>query len=430
MALPAQIAVSFDYSSGATFGINGFVIGDAKYGILGTSTLGDSELPIPVIDLTPNVYQIAIRRGRNIQRDTYEAGTCTVRVLDPDSNFNPQNVNSIYYPYLTPLRKVRVSGTTAEFEYFLFSGYVTDYKYTYPKGEEIGYVDIICSDAFRLFQMANITSVTDSGAGQTTGTRIGKILDQVGFPTDMRTIATGANTCVVDPGTARTSLAAIQNAEFSETGAFYMDASGTAVFKSRAEVMASLAAYRFQFDQDGIGMPYQDIQFAFDDKLIINECSFTRVGGSVQTAFNQDSIDKYFPHSIAQDNLVAETDAIVLDIAREYVGTRQATTIRIDSITVDCLAYPAGVATIMGLDYFTNLRIINNQPGGSVIDKTLQFQGVAWDITPNKMTAVITTLEPIAEAFIIESPRYGIIGESMLGYQENINGNRTTSSYG
>jgi len=42
MALPAQIAVSFDFTNGATFGYNGFVIGDPKYGILGTNTLGDS----------------------------------------------------------------------------------------------------------------------------------------------------------------------------------------------------------------------------------------------------------------------------------------------------------------------------------------------------------------------------------------------------
>jgi len=113
MALPAAISVSFDYSAGATFGYNGFVIGDSKYGILGTNTLGTSSLPEPVIDLTPNVYHISITRGRNIQRDTYEVGTAVIRVLDPLSYFNPQNTASPYYGYLAPLRKIRVSATTA-----------------------------------------------------------------------------------------------------------------------------------------------------------------------------------------------------------------------------------------------------------------------------------------------------------------------------
>jgi hypothetical protein len=415
MALPAQIAVSFDFSNGATFGYNGFIIGDPKYGILGTNTLGTSDLPQPVVDLTPNVYQISITRGRSIQRDQYEAGTATVRVLDPDSYFNPQNVASPYYGYLVPLRKLRVSATTSTDEHFLFSGYVTEYKYTYPTGQETGYVDIICSDAFRLFNLANITSVTNSGAGQDTGTRINKILDQVSFPSSMRTIATGANTCLADPATSRTSLAAIKNAEFSETGAFYMDGSGTAVFKSRAQVMASLAATPTEFNQT-TGIPYKNLKFSFDDKLIINQANLAKVGGSTITAYDQTSIDKYFPHSVTQTDLVAETDTIVTNIAKEYVATRKETTIRIDEMTIDLLDPAVPTNTMIGLDFFDNLLITNVQPDGSTIVKNLQYQGINWTITPNKMQATITTLEPIAEGFIVGSSYYGIIGTSILGY--------------
>jgi hypothetical protein len=414
MSLPAQIAVSFDFSSGATFG-TGFVIGDAKYGVLGVSTLGESDVILPTIDLTPDVYQIAIRRGRNIQRDTYEEGTATVRVLDPLSYFNPQNTSSPYYGYLSPLRKVRISATTGDDQHFLFSGYVTEYKYTYPTGQETGYVDLLCSDGFRLFQMANIQTVTDSGAGQDTGTRIGKILDQVSFPTSMRTIGTGLNTCVADPATTRTSLAAIKNAEFSETGAFYMDGSGTAIFKNRTQVMSSLAAAPIEFDQT-TGIPYKNLKYSFDDKLIINTATFTRVGGSPVTVTDTSSVNKYFPHGITQDNLVAQTDTIVENIAREYIATRKETTIRIDEMVVDLLDPAVPTDTMIGMEFFDNLKITNVQPDGSTIVKTLQCQGINWDITPNKMTATITTLEPIADGFIVGSSTYGIIGVSTLGY--------------
>ena len=415
MALPAQIAVSFDFTNGATFGYNGFVIGDPKYGILGTNTLGDSTSPEPTIDLTPNVYEISITRGRNIQRDQYEAGQCTVRVLDPLSYFNPQNVSSPYYGKLVPLRKLRVSATTATTQKYLFSGYAIEYRYTYPVNQDTGYVDIVCQDAFRLFNMANVNTITDSGAGQTTGTRIDKILNQVSFPTSMRTVAAGANTCIADPATNRTSLAAIKNAEFSETGAFYMDTSGTAVFKSRAQVMASLATSPTAFNQTG-GIPYKNLKYAFDDKLIINQANLGRVGGTVQVVTNQTSVDKYFPHSVTQTDLVAETDTIVSEIAKEYIATRQETTIRIDEMTVDLLDPSVPTDTMLGLDYFDNLLITNIQPDGSTIVKNLQFQGVNWSITPNKMTVNITTLEPIADGFIVGSSYYGIIGTSTLGY--------------
>ena len=415
MSLPAQITVSFDFSSGATFGYP-LTLGDAKYGLLGTGTLG-SETLNKVVDLTPEVRQISIRRGRNIMRDQYEAGTCTVRVIDTDGSWNPQNVNSIYYPFLTPLRKLRVAATFAGTSYFLFSGYTTEYLYTYPQGQELGYVDIVCSDAFRLMQQATVTTVAGATAGQDTGTRIGKILDQVQFPASMRTLDTGATTCIADPATSRTSLDAIFNAAFSEQGAFYFNGSGTAVFKNRTNTISSASATPIEFNQTG-GIPYANLVFAFDDKLIINSAGMTRYGGVQQVSENATSIAKYFPHQLNQENLVLQTDADALNVAKIYVATRQETTIRIDAMTVDLLDTSVPTGTILGIDYFTPLKITNIQPDGSTIVKTLQCQGFAWNITPNQMQVTMTTLEPITDGFTLNSAVQGIIGTSVLAYQE------------
>jgi hypothetical protein len=231
----------------------------------------------------------------------------------------------------------------------------------------------------------------------------------------MRTTSTGLNTCVVDPATSRTSLAALLNAAFSETGAFYMNGAGTAIFKNRTDVMNSLSKTPVAFNQTG-GIPYRNLKFSFDDKLIINQANFARVGGSTQVASNQGSIDKYFPHSITQTDLVAETDTIVNNIALEYVATRQATDIRIDEMVVDLLDTAVPTDTMIGLDFFDNLLITNIQPDGSTIVKNLQYQGVKWDISPSKMMCTITTLEPIADGFVVGSSYYGIIGTNTLGY--------------
>ena len=414
MALPAQISVSFDFTSGATFGYP-FTIGDAKYGKLGTGTLASTTTPEPTVDLTPDVRSISIKRGRNIMRDTYEAGTCTVRVLDPNSYFNPQNTASPYYGYLTPLRKLRVSATYNGVGYFLFSGYTTDYKYTYPQNQETGYVDIVCSDAFRLMQQAGIVGVTDATAGQDTGTRIGKILDQVSFPTSMRTIDTGNTTCIADPATSRTALDAIKNAEFSEQGAFYINTAGTAIFINRTNVIKKYGDTPTEFNQSG-GIPYTNLTFAFDDKLIINSSTMTRYGGTAQNATDTASVAKYFPHQLNQSNLVLQTDADALNVAKIYVATRAETTIRIDAMTVDLLDPAVPTATMLGLDYFSNLKITNVQPDGSTIVKTLQAQGLDWNITPNSMKVTVTTLEPIVEGFIIGSSISGIIGTNIMAY--------------
>lgn len=414
MSLPATISVSFDFSQGATFGFP-FTIGDPINGVIGVSQFASSEVPEPVIDLSSETRQIRITRGRNIMRDTYEAGTCTVRVIDQNGDFNPQNPSSPYFGYLTPLRKIRVSATTSTAQAFLFSGYVTDYKYTYPTGQELGYVDITCSDAFRLFAMANVSTIADSGSGQTTGTRIGKILDQVSFPSSMRIIDAGSTTVQADPATTRTSLSALQVAEFTEQGAFFVLAGGEVEFKDRADVVGSLASAPIQFNQT-TGIPYADLRFSFDDKLIINSATMKRVGGSTVTANNSASIAKYFPHGMNVENLIAQTDAQVQDIASIYVATRAETTIRIDAMTVDLLDPNVPTDTMIGLEYFDNVEITNVQPDSSTIVKTLQVQGLAWDITPNSMKCTVTTLEPIVEGFIIGSSTYGIIGQSIMGY--------------
>lgn len=414
MSLPAQIAVSFDFNSGATFGYP-FTIGDPTYGIIGVSQFAASDVPNPVVDLTPNVIRITTERGRNIQTDTYINGSAVVRVLDTDGSWNPQNPSSPYYGYLVPLRKLRISATVGASSHWLFSGYTTEYRYTYPQGQELGYVDIYCSDAFRLFNMAQVTTVTDGTTGQATGTRIAKILDQIDFPSNLRSLDTGNSNCQADPGTLRTSLSALKNVEYSEQGAFYIQADGTARFRGRHDVQSSIAGTPIVFNQTG-DIPYSNLVFAYNDQLIINQASMTRVGGTAQVYENAASVARYFPHSISQENLVIDTDANAANIAATVVATRAETTIRIDAMTVDLLDPAVPTETMIGIDYFDVLEISNIQPDLSVITKTLQCQGLAWEITPNSMKVTITTLEPITDGFIIGSTERGIIGVSAITY--------------
>jgi hypothetical protein len=416
MTLPAIINVTLDFNSGPIFGLP-FTVGDPVAGRFGYGTFSGSETPEKVVDLSDVTRQITITRGRNVQRDTYEAGVCTVKIIDPDSYFSPQNTASPYYPNVIPLRKLRISATADGVTNWLFSGYTTDYQYSYDQTEQMGYVSIVCADAFRLFQMAQVADVTGQAAGQTTGTRINKILDTMSFPLNMRKISTGSTTCQADPAYSRSGLNALKNCEFTEQGAFYCDTAGAAVFKSRDEVVGSLAQTPIQFNQTG-GIPYQNLKFAFDDKLIINKGDFTRYGtGAItQTIINQPSIDRYFPHGNVETDLIAETDAQVNDIVRIYVATRAETTIRIDAMTVNLQDPTVPTNTMLNLDYFSNLKISNQQPDGSTLVKTLQCQGLEWNITPNSMIVTVTTLEPIVEGFIVGNSNYGIIGQSIMSY--------------
>ena len=414
MTLPATLNVSLNFNSGATFG-NPFTIGDPINGRLGFGILGDGTAPALVIDVTDVTRSIQIKRGRNILRDTYEAGSATIRIYDPTGRFNPQNTSSDLFGQLTPLRKMRISASYTGNTYYLFSGYTTTYTYTYDQAEQVSYVDITAVDGFRLFNLANITTVTGAANGDDTGERIGKILDTVSFPNSMRTFEVGNSLCQADPATTRTALQAIVNAEFSEQGAFYMDAEGQAVFKNRNTVVASAGGTPIVFNQTG-DIPYKNLTFAFDDKLIINQATITRIGGVAQYAEDTGSVATFFPHSVNYSDLVVQTDTDANNIARIYVATRSDTTIRIDSMQVDLLDPAVPTGTMLAMDYFTNVDISNIQPDGSTIVKNLQVQGIAWDITPNRWLATLTTLEPITDGFIIGNTTYGVLDDDILGY--------------
>ena len=156
---PIQPQLTVYFTDGATFGYGNFVLDDPKNGVLGTSTLANSATGDRVVDVSDQCVKATLSGGYNLLQGEFQASTATFRIVDPNGDWNPSNTASPYYGYLTPNRKIRFSGTYAGTGYFLFSGYITAYNYSYPKNQEIGYVDLVCTDAFRLLALAAITAV-------------------------------------------------------------------------------------------------------------------------------------------------------------------------------------------------------------------------------------------------------------------------------
>jgi hypothetical protein len=411
MTYPITLTVSFDFSSGPNFDPP-FQLGISQLGI---GVLGAGGTASQVVDLTSQTTAISIRRGRDLLQDRFNSGLCTVRVIDPNGDWNPQNPTGPYFGLLQPLRKLVIIGEHLGVDYPLFAGYTTAYNYTYPKNEEFGYIDIQATDAFTLFNKSAIESVTGSAAGDTTGDRINQILDTIGFPGSQRQIDTGDITVQDDPGTLRSVLQALHDVEFTEFGAVYISADGKVVFRERTDAIDTLAGTPTVFDQS-TGISYKDLRFQFDDKLIFNTANFQRVGGTMQTVTDQDSIDTYFPHAITRQNLLHETDADTLDLATAYVASRKSTDIRIDSMTLDLTTpnYQAGIEAALGLDFFDTVEINNTQPGGSTLTKTLQIFGVNHQITPRTWNTTFTTGDPLITGFILGNAQFGILGVSTL----------------
>jgi hypothetical protein len=412
MAVPVVNAI-INFSSGPSFA-QAFIIGS---GVFGTNVFADSTAVI--VDVSDRVNTIQTNRGRNALVDEFQTGTMTLRIVDQNGDFNPQNPAGPYYELLTPMKKVQITATYSGVTYPIFSGFITSYVNTQPKdATEVAYTTIQAVDAYRLAQNAQISTVTGATAGDLSGTRINQILNQISWPTSMRDVDAGLTTMQADPGTTRTSLASLITVANSEYGAVYVDASGSFVFQDRSVTVSSIGGTPTLFADDGTGIKYANAVWKLDDTLVFNSATITRTGGTAQVATNAASIAKYFIHSYFLNNLLMQTDGVALDLARAYVASRAETTIRCDAVELDLYTpdYNTGIIAALNLDFFDPITVITTQPGGSTLDKTLQIFGVGMSITPNSWKTVFTTLEPIIDGFIIGNVDYGVLGQNVLSY--------------
>ena len=383
-------------------------------GILGTNVLADGVAVI--VDVSNQVNYVQTSSGRSPLVDQFQTGQLTLRIVDQNGDFNPTNPLGPYAGLLTPMKKIQITATYSGTTYPIFSGFITSYVNQQPKdATEVAYTTITAVDAMRLAQNAQISTVTGATAGDLSGTRINQILDEIDWPASMRLIDAGQTTLQADPGTARTSLGAMQTVADSEYGSVYVDSNGEFVFKDRLTATASIGNTPTVFADDGTGITYANAQWKLNDDLIFNSAQISRLGGSPQTAINQPSIDKYFIHSYNLQDLLMESDAVALDYARAYVASRAETTIRCDAIELDLytLNYDTGIVAALNLDFFDPITVITTQPGGSKLEKTLQIFGVSNTITPNSFRTVFTTLESVIDGFILG---YCALDEDVLSY--------------
>jgi len=386
-------------------------------GQLGINVLADTVAVI--VDVSNQVNMVQTRRGRNAISDQFSTGNLSLRIVDQNGDFNPQNPDSPYANLLTPMKKVQITATYSGVTYPIFSGFITSYVNVQPKdATEVAYTTITAVDAYRLAQNAQISTVTGASAGDLSGTRVNQILNTIDWPNTQRDVDAGLTTLQNDPGTNRTSLGALQTVADSEYGAIYVDANGSFVFQDRSVTVGSIGATATLFSDNGAGIRYANAVWKLDDSLIFNKATVTRSGGTAQVATNQPSIDKYFLHSYFLDGLLMQSDSVALDYALAYTASRAETSIRCDAIELDLYTadYTAGTIAALDLDFFDPITVITTQPGGSTLDKTLQIFGVAMNITPNSWKTTFTTLEPVIDGFIIGNVDYGVLGQNVLSY--------------
>ena len=414
--MPAPtLRVFVDFDSDTAFEINPLILGSATQGILGTNTLGSGTLPIEITNL---VSKVSIRRGRNRITSQFEAGTANVTLFDQNGDWNPTNTAGLYYPNLVPLRQIIIYATYATNDYFLFSGFITNYDTGFRQGnDELSTVTLQCVDGFKLLAGSGIDTVSGSGV-QLSGARVNAILDDIEWPLSLRNIDAGDSTLQADPGTDRDALEALFNVEQSEFGGIFLDGNGKVNFVSRNALIATPAFPVYEFSDQGTDISYTNAMVAFDDTTLVNDVTITRLGGTAQNAFDQDSIDKFFLHSGTRSGILVQTNTEALNQAQGILATRKDPEIRIDSIQLNLYDDTNPNKPLAGIDIelLDGVTVTKTTPGSSSVVQSSLVNAIHHDITKSSWMTTLYTTEPLLAGFVLDSDVSGILGSDSLSY--------------
>jgi hypothetical protein len=415
--MPAPtIRVFVDFDSDTAFETNPLILGSATKGILGTNRLGSGTLPIEVTDL---VTRVAIRRGRNRITSKFEFGSAEVVLYDQNGDWNPMNPAGAYYPNLVPLRQIIIYATYLGVDYYLFSGFITNYDTGFRLGnEDLSTVSLRCVDGFKLLAGSAITTVAGASAGQLSGARVDALLDAVEWPVSLRNIDTGQSTLQADPGTSRNVLEALQTVENSEFGGIFMDGESRVNFVDRDSLITRPATSIYSFNDDGTQISYNNAVVSFDDTTLINDVTVTRSGGTAQNVFDQPSIDKYFLHSGNRTGILVQTDTEALNQAKGILATRKDPEVRIDSIQLNLYddVNPNKPLAGVDIDLLDGITVTKTMPGSSSVTQPSLVNAIHHDITKSSWMTTLFTSEPLLAGFVLDSTISGILGEDVLSY--------------
>ena len=416
--MPAAIfRAEIDFSGGASFD-PALVLDDPStpldFSVLGT-------VAADVVDITSLVTQCYIRRAFNRSSDSFIGGSARITFVDETGEFNPANTGSSLYGKIKPMRKIRFTADYLGITYNLGSMYVQEWNYQSPTGFDPAYVTLACVDGFQLLNLSTITSVSGGSAGQTTAQRITSLLDAGEWPGGMRDISTTATTTVqADTGNSRSLLAACQEVEGTDLGAFYIDQRGFAKFMSRTDIITQSGGTVTAFsDVPGSGdVTYQAVQFDISDYQMINKVTVTPTGLSDQTASDLASIDDYFQHSRLRTGIM-QTEADALNQAQMIIASRkeQGVDIQLNSLTVDAFGEDdsSRVVAALNLDMFDPIEVIQTLPAGNVVTDSV-IAGLTYEITPKSFLVTFTCAQPFAVGFVLNSSVDGLLDEDSLAY--------------
>ncbi len=372
MVAEPTLAIRVDTPSAAA-GLGYMVIGT---GAIGTATIAPDSI---YVDQATSARSMSIRRGVSNVTDLLfraDVGTLDVefdnrtRAFDPASN-----------PDIIPGRAINVQATYNGTTYDLFTGTVDQWKPSYPAEAHDAVTTAAANDG--IAQLAQL-DVTETAPSETTGARITRLANLIGWPSALRSIDTGTTT--MEAGTQTSSaLAAMQGCADSELGQLYVDTDGTLTFRDRNAQVSEARSITSQatFGDSGVELRYTDIEPVPTDKTsVINQVTliFNQAGDSV-TATDGESVTTYGVRA-ASLTVSINDSSTAASLASFLVSIYSTAIPRFASLTIKPSTRSTLWPQVFGRQLGDRITVKLTSPGGgSRLSEDCFIVGIAHDVT-------------------------------------------------
>jgi hypothetical protein len=332
-------------------------------------------------DVSAYVLKIDIKRGRQQALSEIGTGFATVVFDNQDRRFDPTNTSSPYSPNVVPNKPIRISATYDSTTYRLFEGFIEQFPQQFVASGNQSITTVTALDAFALFKLARHT---DNESQELSSVRVTNILDEIGWSSSKRDIATGVLNvqAITDDNDALTALRLTAN---SEGGEIFMAKDGDVKFNNRRTQLTTQTV-KGTFGLGGGEIPYNDVALNFDNILLRNDWRITRVSGSEQTAQNSTSITKYGSRVVKRTGQLQTSDSDALSVANQLLAKFGDVGERVDSMVFSPKGNTAIWTHALGAELFERYLAKIPLPNGDTLTTTVNIQRIAHKIDAKNKT--------------------------------------------
>lgn len=359
-------------------------------------------------DVSEFVRAVRIKRGRSHELDKVEAGTATIRLKNTDGRFDPTLASSPYAPNVRPMRRVRIRGTWLGVTYDRFHGYIEDWPQGWTRGPAgDAWVEVHAVDAFKVLALADVNTTRPA---ELSGTRVGAILDEVGWPAADRDINAGISTVQAVTLEDERALSHLQTVELTEGGILFVSREGKITFLDRTvPITSTLDAANLTWGDSGLEKDYAEVSTTFDDSQIWNEAKVTAPGLTDQTAEDTASQTRYFKRTKLESGLWDDQNE--MDSRADYIVARFAEpALRVEGLDLssargDDSQWPH----ILERELHDKVRVRKRPVGGGTISQDSFLEGTSEDIRQGVWDTVwnLSPLDAITDYWIWGTSTWG-----------------------